>query len=333
MSITITITDPTRDEALRVAEFLYEFAGYGKTAGVVSHRFEPNAARQSEILKQHIEDLAAGGANSSAPPEVTTRTDGSRLLLFAGTGVSAIGEYAGRMYCIPPDGLRWVLPNADEVGMLESEFWRLQAEVEDTGPLVPATASERPSAVPPAGHLDSAGYPWDERIHSSSQALNQDGTWRLKRGVDLVLVTQVREELKRVPLACNAAPTITHDASQLVLDGADEPGATDTFDVVVPPAPPAPIVMVVGGDNTAAIEQIRDFITSPVPPAPDVTVPSAIAFPQLMQRVTAMCAAKTMTIERVLDAAKAEGVDSIPLLATTHADKVGAVAARLGVTV
>jgi hypothetical protein len=40
-----------------------------------------------------------------------------------------------------------------------------------------------------------------------------------------------------------------------------------------------------------------------------------------------------MTIERVLDAAKAEGVDSIPLLATTHAHLVGAVAARLGVTV
>lgn len=33
--------------------------------------------------------------------------------------------------------------------------------------------------VPPTA--DSAGTPWDERIHSTSKALNADGTWRLRR--------------------------------------------------------------------------------------------------------------------------------------------------------
>src|SRR4030042_1806658 len=69
MSIVITVTDPTRDEALRLADYFFEIAGYGKSAGVTSHRFEPNAARQSEILKQHIEDLAADGDDEGEEPE------------------------------------------------------------------------------------------------------------------------------------------------------------------------------------------------------------------------------------------------------------------------
>jgi hypothetical protein len=32
--------------------------------------------------------------------------------------------------------------------------------------------------------VDSAGNPWDARIHASSKATVSDGTWRMKRGVD-----------------------------------------------------------------------------------------------------------------------------------------------------
>jgi len=45
--------------------------------------------------------------------------------------------------------------------------------------------------------LDSDGLPWDQRIHSASRAVNADGTWRQRRGVDQAVLDQVRAELKQ----------------------------------------------------------------------------------------------------------------------------------------
>lgn len=63
MSIQITITDPTRDEALRLADYLFELAGYGKKDGIVSHervshRFETTPAQVADQLKSQIEAMA-----------------------------------------------------------------------------------------------------------------------------------------------------------------------------------------------------------------------------------------------------------------------------------
>lgn len=43
---------------------------------------------------------------------------------------------------------------------------------------------------------DSAGIPWDERIHSKNKGTNADGTWRKKRGVSAAEVATVEGELK-----------------------------------------------------------------------------------------------------------------------------------------
>lgn len=51
-----------------------------------------------------------------------------------------------------------------------------------------------PSAPSPVD-LDKNGIPWDERIHSSSRAKIADGSWKLKRGVDANLATEVKAEL------------------------------------------------------------------------------------------------------------------------------------------
>lgn len=66
-------------------------------------------------------------------------------------------------------------------------------------------ASAGPVPAPPAApapadastSLDKDGLPWDERIHSSSKAINQtDGLWRKKRGVSDELVAEVEAELR-----------------------------------------------------------------------------------------------------------------------------------------
>lgn len=58
---------------------------------------------------------------------------------------------------------------------------------------VTAAVAEAASAV------DSAGLPWDERIHSSNKALNADGTWRKRRGVTDETVAAVEAELRGQP--------------------------------------------------------------------------------------------------------------------------------------
>jgi hypothetical protein len=46
--------------------------------------------------------------------------------------------------------------------------------------------------------VDSAGLPWDARIHSASRSLNADGTWRAKRGLNTDAKVQVEKELHQV---------------------------------------------------------------------------------------------------------------------------------------
>ena len=62
--------------------------------------------------------------------------------------------------------------------------------IDDTG----ADANPGTNATPPA--FDSAGLPWDERIHSGSKSIKTDGTWTKKKGATPPLVAQVEAELR-----------------------------------------------------------------------------------------------------------------------------------------
>lgn len=73
---------------------------------------------------------------------------------------------------------------------------------------------------------DVNGLPWDERIHSSSRAVNADGSWRAKRGVDPGLVAAVEDELRAVAV---------HEAVSAPIPPAPPAAAS----LPVPPAPPA----------------------------------------------------------------------------------------------
>lgn len=74
--------------------------------------------------------------------------------------------------------------------------------------------------------VDSSGLPWDERIHSESKAINADGSWRKRRGVDDATYQAVLAELQG-------------DAPPPPPPAADEGKAT-TDDAPPPPPPSAP---------------------------------------------------------------------------------------------
>lgn len=68
-------------------------------------------------------------------------------------------------------------------------------------------ASEPIATVPSA---DSAGMPWDERIHSGAKSTNADGTWRRRKGVSPADVARIEAELRGdsppLPLSAPVAP-------------------------------------------------------------------------------------------------------------------------------
>ena len=103
------------------------------------------------------------------------------------------------------------------MGLLEQLLERLEKlnarldALERGGPVTAQTATTTPGPVVDADpvatpELDSAGLPWDERIHAGTKRQNADGSWTLKKGVDKELVAQVIEELKGAPTT-PAAPT------------------------------------------------------------------------------------------------------------------------------
>lgn len=55
---------------------------------------------------------------------------------------------------------------------------------------------EAPAGAP---DFDSAGMPWDERIHAKSKGVSANGTWRRRKGVAQATVDAVEAELKGRP--------------------------------------------------------------------------------------------------------------------------------------
>lgn len=115
-------------------------------------------------------------------------------------------------------------------------------EVEQLADLPPPPPTNGPAAtihaLASAGvELDSAGYPWDHRIHSSTKSKIKDGTWKLARGVDQTVVDQVRGEFRQ-----NMAAPITV-APALAAPAAVIPPAPAIDPVPAQPVPaPAPAI-------------------------------------------------------------------------------------------
>lgn len=121
-----------------------------------------------------------------------------------------------------------------------------------SAPIPPAPPAPAASASP-AG-VDSTGLPWDERIHSGTKAVNADGTWRARRGLNNpALVKEVEAELRQLagipvsagPLAPAPSAAAPGTSQQPVEPTSAAPNATAP--AVSIPNPPATTAMVAAG--------------------------------------------------------------------------------------
>lgn len=107
-------------------------------------------------------------------------------------------------------------------------------------PVAPPAPAVLVAATNPAGavsaDVDSAGLPWDARIHSEKKTTKTDGTWRLRRNLDPAFVQQVVQELvaKKPGVLSVSAPTSgVLQPGMIIVGPGIPPGATVTF-----PEPP-----------------------------------------------------------------------------------------------
>lgn len=109
------------------------------------------------------------------------------------------------------------------------------APTSSTVPSVPVPSAPSAQQSPlPAPAVDSAGMPWDARIHASTKTQNADGRWKKLRGVADSLVLQVEAELRGV----TAAPIA--------------PAAV--------PVPPPPVALAAPADAAPGVMSFADFM-------------------------------------------------------------------------
>lgn len=119
----------------------------------------------------------------------------------------------------------------------------------------PLNFAEAPAALTP-GQLDSAGVPWDERIHASTKTTNKDGTWTRRRNTPDAVFDAVMAELK------GAAP------SGNVYGNTDKGGVGPDGMITLPTPEP---------EETSAAAAFAPVPTPPAPPVP--TPPAAVPTP------------------------------------------------------
>lgn len=177
----------------------------------------------------------------------------------------------------------------------------------------PVTTSEpvpHTARVPAVGEqaviVDTAGLPWDERIHASTKTTNKDGTWSRRRNTPDATFDTVMAELVAARDGAKEASAPDTSAEEAFAE-VNEPEASDQ------------------SDPAGRIE--ADASVVPPPPPPATAAP--VSFPQLMVKITKAQTAGKIDKTTVDGFLGTFGLDKIAGLASAGADTIAAVNAMV----
>lgn len=142
---------------------------------------------------------------------------------------------------------------------------------------------------------DSAGLPWDERIHSGNKATKADGTWKRRRGIDDALVTQVEAELR------GATPAPAPMAAPTIPLASPPPMAPMAAPAPMPIAAPVPAPVV---QPIAAPVMVTPLAPEPIPapaPAPAPTAAPVTDFPGFIAKLGELSTAGKVDANYLVD--------------------------------
>lgn len=255
MQLMIDTATDGREQILAAIKMLQILVG--ETAAAPIGRLGDPVLVDGKVAKLAVESFdkptAAPQAAPAAPSAATTATT-----LTPSAAVGATAELPASPP--PPPPLREAPPPPPSL----SPPTPAAAAVPQSAP-----AATAPGAAPPnqAPEFDSAGVPFDERIHQKKRGKKTDGSWKLQKGIDPAVVQSVISELSasgkmQQPGAASSAPNPPSAAS--VFGKSPLPAGAEA-----PPPPPA---------------------ANPAPPPP----PASDAMPTVTFRtLVAKCAAAT----------------------------------------
>lgn len=185
--------------------------------------------------------------------------------------------------------------------------------------VAPTAAAAQGVASAPAEY-DTAGLPWDSRIHQKAKGTKKDGTWKLIKGIDDAVVMAVMPELLARKLATTASPSVAPAAfvppPPPVIGAVPPPPATVAPQVFLPFSDSAPGASVDGG-NTMPVSSVsgvpappnvftQTVVASvPVPPVAPVGVVGAVTYRALIDKMTAGTKTQVLTAAKVMEIVQA----------------------------
>lgn len=231
---------------------------------VIAHDDRPDVGAP-EVFKPSLPAAIVSSSNSPAPVGNPFAAGGAAAPVVPLSAPSTAAAVA------PP-----TVPAAPTVGSLPPP----SAPSVPAPPNVPAAAAPTapvPPANPAAVERDTAGLPWDGRIHGSTKTKNTDGTWRQKRSLDPQVKIAVEAELRAA-----AAATVPPAAPAAAPVG------------VAPAAPLTPPMAVANAQSTAA--QAPSLSTASLAAAPSVPQAApAASTPPVVPSPPATTVAPTIT--------------------------------------
>jgi len=225
-------------------------------------------------VHQHGQVQRTATASAPLPPGAVQRTE-------------QVGDVSLTTTVVPPAA------NAEDADLMAKARQAFGGSAPATAPLdstpgaatvPPASDTTPPANVPPAptstasGELDSAGMPWDARIHGEAKTKNKDLTWKYRKNLDRSIVPAIEAE-NRALLAANAsagtpppAPT-EYAPGDTARNANPSAGAVAQGGAAVTPPPPPPAA------TAPATEQ-------PAPPPPPPAAGATVAPGDIFRRIT-----------------------------------------------
>lgn len=201
-------------------------------------------------------------------------------------------------------------------------------------PEIDTTAQQVESLAAPMGDdeeqapstTDSTGTPWDERIHSTSKALNADGTWRLRRKPKDMDEAEWAKYIEAVKTDVTDSNDDSWDTDRRPGSGGNGGVGVGESDDIEPPVTPP------GDDFHTDAGVVTEQTVAGIPPLP-VPPPVVVAppvtewdFPRLMTLLTERYGKIDVATVNTLLAQ--DGMLSVQEL-NAHPDKIGPFVARV----
>jgi hypothetical protein len=171
----------------------------------------------------------------------------------------------------------------------------------------PPSLSNRSATSTTSSEIDSAGMPWDSRIHMAKRQQMKNGTWKIQKGCDPALVQSVTAELalkkaavRGLPPPPPPPPTMLESSQSVLLKVLAQNGG----DLTQKPAPELP----------PALPSVK----SNPPSAPSLVetngAASELKFRDLLDKVTGATRAQLVTATQIQQVAQQHGAPSFMAL-------------------